>query len=502
MRENVDFFVEDFRGQPCLRFELAVWQGEKPPERLWAETSYIDNRPSIESNFGIPAEFTLEDLSQLGANVDYLSAVRGVWFAHFNGPTMRNLRVGTQILLGLPFSEEDGVIEEIRADFSSKQGRILIRDERDQEVVRFYTYPKILPLEVNPDTGEVYKVGDRVAQFAPLVEGVEVLDYVKDPKWFKGLLSQGSVYEVEKFHRFLVRVDSNAFNLSALLFVQSFINKIKPTYTLPRFIVGYDLRWKADSIDITDVQKFAGVLSLHDDISHRGRGHWMHLNDPNSAGGGWMGKLDSGWPYVDAPTSPPSASQPVVWGLDKSDLVPEDSIVALMEVMSDGTLVPSLDTIWRVDTPLISQLQFVQDAASIDYIPAAGAVGDPVQIGEIEIYTGPSGHLFPGHLFEVVATGPSAEPLTLEVFCELNGVLVPSSVAHVTIPAGADRYVELLTPSWSCATGDAVGFFVRSTGASFYLAGWYKILITVGHGYFWHLDTQVPAGSYSIGRLM
>lgn len=267
LRRNVDYFVEDFRGQHCLRFVSEdngpdVWEGEGPPDRLWAEITFIDNGPTIESNFGLAAEFTLDDLAQVSTNLDYLSAVRGLWYAYLNGPTIYNLRVGTQILLGLPFAEEAGTIEEIRTDFSPSQGRILVRDKASSAIVRSYSYPRSLGLETNPDTGKAYTLGDAVAQFAPLVRGAEILDWLNSPDWFEGLLNQRSFFEIEKFFRFIVRIDSEAFNLSALLFVRNLVLRIKPNYTFPLFTVQTTL----DDIEVSvdDEITLRGALHLHD----------------------------------------------------------------------------------------------------------------------------------------------------------------------------------------------------------------------------------------------
>jgi hypothetical protein len=240
LRRNVDYFLEDYRGQPSLSFVTGtpdVWEGGVPPDRLWAEYTYLDNNPTIEANFGVLAGVTLDEIQALPGSVDYLSAIRGIWYAYMNGPTLRNLRVGAQILLGLPFAEEAGTIEEIRTDFSPSQGRLLIRDAAQTEIVRSYTFPRALDLEVNPDTGTSYVIGDSVTQFAPLVEGVEVVDWVKDPTWFVGLLNQGIFTEPQKLHTFLVRVDSAIFGLPALSFTSDFIEKIKPVYTSPLFLV-------------------------------------------------------------------------------------------------------------------------------------------------------------------------------------------------------------------------------------------------------------------------
>jgi hypothetical protein len=267
LRRNVDYFLEDFRGQHCIRFVSEesgpdVWEGAGPPNRLWAEITFIDNRPSIESNFGLAAEFTLDDLGSVTSNIDYLSAVRGLWYAYLNGPTIYNLRVGTQILLGLPFAEEAGTIEEIRTDFSPSQGRILVRDKQSTAIVRSYSYPRTLELETNPNTGVAYAVGDAVAQFAPLVRGSEILDWLNSPNWYEGLLNQGDFFEIEKFFRFLVRIDSEAFSLSALLFVQNLVLRIKPNYTYPLFTVRTQLT--ATEVSVDDDIDMRGYLHLHD----------------------------------------------------------------------------------------------------------------------------------------------------------------------------------------------------------------------------------------------
>lgn len=502
LRENVDYFVEEYRGQKCLRFMTGspdVWQGGTPPDRMWAEMTYIDNRPVIEANFGIPAEFTLDDLEQVGTNLDYLSAVRGMWYSFFYGPTIRNLRVGTQILLGLPFAEEEGTIEEIRNDFSMQQGRILVRDVANKEIVRSYTYPKVLDVEVNPSTGELYKVGDVVSQFSPLVEGVEVVDYVKDPLWFRGYLNQGVFYEVEKFFRFLVRVDSAAFNLSSLLFVKSFINKIKPTYTFPKFVVRYNVNEDGDAVDVTDVVETKGTLLLHDDISARGLGHWMHIDDPNQAGGGWMGRLDSGRQFTPDAVHP-DPQHPVVWAVDKSDLVPQDSVYCVAGGYMDGIAMPSLDSFWALDNPVQFGLQFVSDQASVDHLPVVGQVDDPIAIGEE--YTAAGSYTLTNYCVEIAAIGPNAEDVTVEFWCTVNGVVQLGSVQSATLGAGLSRWnLSFLSDPVTWNAGDVVRWFIRAFAGEAEVA-FYKLLIKVGESYLWAIDVAPPAGSYTAERLM
>lgn len=343
IHRNVDYFIDQVRGQDCLRFVVGegadpdVWEYQDPPERLWAETTYIDNRPTIQGNFGILADFTLEDLETIGTDLDYLSAVRGLWYAYLKGPTLFNLRAGTQILLGLPFAEETGIIVEVNQRFSPTNGRVLLQDAASAEIVRSYTYPNSLDLEVNPATGAKYQVGDTVQQFAPIVEGAEVLDYVKAPRWFEGLLNQGGFYEIEKFHKFLVRVDSAAFGLSSLLFVKGFIGKVKPTYTLPLFVVRAGLTGdKATEVNVTDDLTLSGTLRLYDGACFNGsEGMATMWDEPRAAGGGWRSQYDANVNPNDPPPTYPT-SQPVSWGFDKKYLCPEEDLTFIGKTTHAG----------------------------------------------------------------------------------------------------------------------------------------------------------------------
>jgi len=350
LRRNLDYFLETYRGGDCIRFVAGynggpdIWEGEDPPERLWAEYSYLDNRPRVESNFGIPVGFTLDDLSELPSGVDYLSAVRGLWYSYTHPPTLYNLRVGVQILLGLPFAEQAGTIEEIRTDFSPNEGRILIRDTENDAIVRSYHFPRSLEMEVDFTTGERWAVGDVVPQFAPLVTGAEVLDYIKDPEWFASLISQGSFYEVEKYFRFILRVDSTVFNLASLIFAHEFVLKVKPTYTYPLLTVL--LRADEVEIDVTD------ETALHVDLILADMGcdgsTWMGIattwDDMRAAGGGCRNRYDAGPDPAIPPPSPP-----ILWGYDKAYLCPEDPIYATLAVTFAVPTVATFDSVFAWD---------------------------------------------------------------------------------------------------------------------------------------------------------
>jgi len=501
LRRNVDFFVEDFRGHNSLRFCVGVgadlgdvWEGERPPDRLWAEYTYIDNEAMIEANFGAAIGLTRDKVPD---TVDYLSAVRGIWYALYNGPTLRNLRIALQIFLGLPFAEETGAIVELRTDFLSQKGRILIRDAENAEIVRSYTYPRILDVETNPDTSLPYAVGDTVEQFAPLVTGAEVIDWVKDPTWFEGLINQGVFYEVQKYHSFLVRVDSQAFSLQALLFAQQFIRNVKPVYTDPLYVVNFKVSGDGDEIDVIDKIEMNVTMHLYDTPCDR-LGASTRFDEPWPAGTAFGESWRNDFDEDDDPATPPPVypgpPDPVFWGFDKEWLCPEDTLGAeRCELIVDGDS-PRYDSIYKFDTPA-----YVQEVATLS--PPASYVAT------FSLFTAaiaaPIGRL------NLQLNGPTAGVVTeadWQVELLVNGVVQlthsfslgyvhPVNGFIITMPANIELLIVPSTPI-PLAIGDVVTMRIGPVNAVVQQPGWTQILAAVSMGVMWQFDGTMPGGMY------
>jgi len=497
LRRNVDYFVSEFRSQPCLQFATPVpataggsdvWEGADPPSRLWAETSYLDNRPRIEANFGLAAAFTLDDLAQFPSTVDYLSAVRGLWYAYFNGPTLFNLRAGAQILLGLPFAEEAGTIVEIRDDFSVTTGRILVQDLADSTIVREYSFPVSLSMETNPATGQPYVVGDKVAQFAPLVTGVEIIDWVKDPQWFAGYLNQGVFFEVDKFFKFLVRVDSQAFNLATLLFVKSFILRVKPTYTYPLFVVL--LRLGNTDVVVSDVVEYHGTLRLYDGACFDGSlGVATMFDEPRPAGGGWRSQFDHN-PNPLQPPIFPNPNFPILWGFDKNYLCPEDVIFGTACTAWPGGI-PKFDNIFAFDLPVFAANVAQFNAGAHTDVPIAPGlqIGIPVTIsapGTIDSVT-----------LQIAATGVG-NPNTY------NLVILKNAVQEAVVPFQLTANGFTLNNGLGIvvAAGDVLSCFIVSTVPANIAVDWSGVSVTLGQAVSWAFDTSLPAATYCVYKEM
>lgn len=280
---GVVFSVTRFVTGRYLRFDSDLWTDtEWAPDRLWAETTYLDNSDVVEANFGVAVNLTKEQLSERRtAAVTYKSAVAGLMYAFINGPSVRNIRIGAQILLGLPVAVAAGRIIRIDDVYSStpsgdpEYGRILIEDVNDEGVgtgiVRTYLFPaatlstELVGVEENPATGTTYAVGDLVEKFAPLSQGVEVLDYIEDPTWWFGKFYQGygAAAELEKFHKWRLRVNAQVTDPSDVSVTVEFAKAIKPAWTDLEVVMVLPV---VDEVVIEDDVYFGIGMRLYDDI--------------------------------------------------------------------------------------------------------------------------------------------------------------------------------------------------------------------------------------------
>jgi hypothetical protein len=236
LQENWDFQILN----SYLTFAAGLFTTTEPaPDALWAEVIHLDNSETVENNFGRLVQLGRDDLQAKATRAPYISAVKGLWFAFTRGPTVDAVRLGIQILMGLPFSEERGEIVAHTPNFTvdsfGKQlGRLLVEDvdssDRRTGVRRFHYYPMDVGLETNPKTGQPYAVGDIFEAFVPLSKGVIVTDYVREPLWWVRTLHR---LEVLKFFIFRAQIDveTGVFDHRDLRFALEFVRRIKPGYT-------------------------------------------------------------------------------------------------------------------------------------------------------------------------------------------------------------------------------------------------------------------------------
>jgi hypothetical protein len=249
---------------------------DPPVDSYWAEQTHLDNSPAIEANFGslVPplSEKSFTEWKKDLPNLDYLSAVQGLWYAYWGGPSVFRMRVGVQILLGLPFAEEAGTVVEVNDLFSTKEGRLLIQD-KNSTLVRSYFYPR----SVGPTQ---FKVGDVVERFAPLCGGVEILDWVNSPSWGSGFTANNTISGLQKYFRFMLRGNADAFDPLHIMFAADFVRHVKPHYTNVMTVLQKDL---SDDIEVVDLVATTVKLKVVQSIDPLVRGV-LRWDDYDGAG--------------------------------------------------------------------------------------------------------------------------------------------------------------------------------------------------------------------------
>jgi hypothetical protein len=303
-REHVHYVLEPFyrdvgdRPVPMLQFRDGLFgiDGE-PADVLWAETTLFSNDKNIEGLFGRLVGFMRDDAESFPPDFSYPAGVFGLLYAQQRGPSLFAMSVGAQILLGQPFAEAAGYIEEIDPQYSPRRGRMLVRDDdgrvpTQSTTVRAYYYTKdpndpweYSGLAMSPSTNWYWEVGNRIEQFAPIGGGVDIIDVYTDPKWWRDYAGTGSMFEVEKFHRFVVRFNTDLVSLANVGLLHSLITRIKPTYTRELLVGGHEA---SDDIDVVDTRAPEVTLRPFDTMHHvlgwhyddyKGDGHTSHSYD-------------------------------------------------------------------------------------------------------------------------------------------------------------------------------------------------------------------------------
>jgi len=110
--------------------------------------------------------------------------------------------------------------------------------------------PEFSGLGINLRTGKVFREGDFVDQFAILSKGIEVTDYLSDPKWFTSTIGQANlIANIQKYHKAYLRANADLFGTADFDFVSSFIRNTKPHYVDLLPVV---LKSLVDDVIITD----------------------------------------------------------------------------------------------------------------------------------------------------------------------------------------------------------------------------------------------------------
>jgi len=228
-----------------VRFRIPAFDYAMPPaETLWAEISHFSNDKAVNNNFGILAGVTRDEYTASAIRTPYIDVVRGTWMGLINGPQISNIAAAVDVIAGMPYTREAGVIVEIREPILPEDIGI-IRVLGNDGDARTYRFPFGIAVGANPVTNRPFKAvaadtpvesrGEdwedaQVGVFTPLVSMSSVEDYISDElfsdKYYDSLL------EYKKFHAFVVRIPvSRLGTTQAFSLIRAAIDKAKPAYT-------------------------------------------------------------------------------------------------------------------------------------------------------------------------------------------------------------------------------------------------------------------------------
>jgi hypothetical protein len=154
LTQNTDYSV-DF-GTGIISFAAA------PPALMWAKDTLI-NYETPYNNFGFL-------MNLYAANTaSYLKAVKGLWFAFWQGPRPEYIRRSLYLLFGLPTASKNGTVT----------------STSDTQIVLTYTDTTTETFAIPNNLVAIVFKGQSVEQYQPLVNGINVFDKVNYPGFLR-----------------------------------------------------------------------------------------------------------------------------------------------------------------------------------------------------------------------------------------------------------------------------------------------------------------------------
>ena len=237
---------------------------QDPVEYLWCEAAVFNNDRNVDLNFGSICSFRLDKWYDLGIDTSYKDIIVAILLSRMTAPSVKNIATLTSNIAGLPFLDTKGRIIDINEKFEVSPidnetptvSSMIVEEIDDLGIptgiyknIKFrpntlFTDEAFTGLAINPATGNRYKVGDVVEQFATLALGVVVEDLYNE---------QGRKFlrDVRDRHRFKVTISTDSISLTdnSVRLIQSFLLDLKPAYT--QFITALN-KFIFDTINIEE----------------------------------------------------------------------------------------------------------------------------------------------------------------------------------------------------------------------------------------------------------
>lgn len=255
LEHGVDFRVTQESISSCIvqfskpieeyQFSKRILSTGQTQYALWFTDVAVDES-LMYKNYGHLLGIEPEVSSEQFSNFIY-----GLYYLYLNGPTLKVMEQGLNLVLGIPIPREIGYVLDIRVD--TETGRYLVITANQKYV---------LPGGVTPDVG----IGDLVTPQTFLTKWIELKDYISDGKWWlnvsipPNLIRATPVSQTDRFAKegnrfdylmsnylyrntFLVRINVGTFRDTAQYFryLPDIISRGKPASVQPVFVWRIDM---------------------------------------------------------------------------------------------------------------------------------------------------------------------------------------------------------------------------------------------------------------------
>lgn len=242
--QNHDFFIDDryidFLHDPFTNPDLPIREVAGDLQiQLWAPTAEIDTNRIWQYYGHFIGKWNYSSQA-------YKNFVRGMFHTRMFGPITDRIETGLQLVAGLPVA--DGYGNEIVLSVTRYDDRWIVKTSLQDHIVM-------------PDVNILVSPGDVLKPFQVITDTVQVVDYLTEPGWWRGNISQlpanlGTTVDVDKafdqylkYNTFLVKInitpylrDISGLSSTGIFDTKSlveFLMEFKPSYTyvFPLFVL-------------------------------------------------------------------------------------------------------------------------------------------------------------------------------------------------------------------------------------------------------------------------
>lgn len=280
LEEEVDFRITPVDTNNCIiqfakpieqyKFSKRVTSSGEEEYAVWATDVALDEQ-LMYKHFGKLLGVTPEVSSEQFSNFVY-----GLYYLYLNGPTLKVMEQGLNLVLGVPLVRSAGTVLDVRYNIESAQ--YLIITDSDQYV---------LPTNLTP----IVQVGDQIAVGDSLAKWIELKDSVENGNWWINVSIPDNVIraitgnQIDRFARpgsnfdylmsnylykntFLVRINIGILNSGKYFdYLQDILSNAKPAYTQPIYVwkldMGGDELFSVTELSFTDSQVFSQMTAIN-----------------------------------------------------------------------------------------------------------------------------------------------------------------------------------------------------------------------------------------------